>query len=405
MWDVLDGEDGRLPPTLPRSEFGVYVPEEGWTGREPTSVVAPGRGGLSFLPIMCGGDCSEYPDHAAGGGGGGGFGGTGQTGADAPGALFGNGTGGLDYGRHWFLGEATDDGLLYGGSGGGGGGASTNTLNPDDEVAVPGTGGGGGGGCLVLTVGGDLTIGPEGKIDATGGDAFKTVYTGGSGGGGSGGSVLLRVNGNLEIAQGSIITAEGGGANLAPPAVPAGYEVSPLSTGGAGAPGRIRIEYPGAGLASGDTVLVFLKPEGVTASVGTAFNGSEVVSWVWSDPIPLAGGSGNGLMLVDGVVDVAGSVVQLLDRTFASSIVRWSVLIDGGEARCSGRPGPDRMFGPMEEFELGAVGLKPTYVRFLIGFVASMKTEETAEVDVLSIPWTAVDYMPPPPEPEPEPEP
>ena len=275
--------------------------------------MTPAKGGLSFSPLRCLGDCTGYENHAGAGGGGGGFGFNGAVGRDSPGPLFSNGSGGSEYGKHWFLAVDSETGFIYGGAGGGGGGASTNTVEPDDNFAVPGTGGGGGGGCLVLAVGGDLTLGSTAVIDARGGDAYLSVNTGGSGGAGAGGSVLIRVNGNLEIRPGAMITALGGRANKDPGVnYPPPYVVSTLKTGGDGAPGRIRIEYPGAGLAEQENVQVTILPEDVVPSVGTAFNGNEVISWVWSKPMPLAGGPGNGIMLIDSRIDVNQIAVDLI---------------------------------------------------------------------------------------------
>jgi len=402
QWDVVDGQDGQMPPSFPKTDYGFYVPGEPWSEREPLTLVTPARGGLSLTPDRCPGDCTGYESHAGAGGGGGGFGTDGGAGTDTPGPLLTNGAGGTEYGRHWFLGVDLEGGVLYGGAGGAGGGASTNRVAPDDDFAVPGTGGGGGGGCLVLAVGGDLTIGGTGIIDARGGKAYLPVNTGGAGGGGAGGAVLIRVNGNFEVQPGAVITALGGKANQDPGInYPPPYVLSTLETGGDGAPGRIRIEYPGAGLTTQTGVEVTILPEGTVPSVGTAFNGNETISWVWSKPIPLAGGAGSGLMLIDGYVDVNRIVVDLLRTNFSSNIVRWSVLVDGGEAACASRAAPDRLFGPMSDLRgLQAVGLKPSYMRFLIAFVGSARTGEVPAIDTIRIPWERVDYMPPPPPPE-----
>ncbi len=396
-WEITVGEDGNLPPSVAPSNGSGYVNGDPWNGRDTTGAVLPAEGGLTFSPALCGDTCSAVGTHQGGGGGGGGFGAAGTTGPQSPGSLFGNGAGGLAYGSDWFLsdGETTQ---FFGGSGGGGGGASTSGVTTTATVAFPGSGGGGGGGCVVFAVLGDMRVGPAAVIDAHGGDAFKAIRTGGSGGAGSGGAIFVRVNGNLTVEAGAVLTTAGGRANLTPePAYPVGYPASTVNNGGDGAIGRVRIEYPGGGMSTGSAVLVTMKPPETVASVGTSFQGNEIVSYVWSKPVPLTLGSGLGVLMTDSTVQVTRAVTELVDPAFLSPIVRWSVLIDGGEAKCGTRPVPDRLFGPMSEFQsLNDVGLMPSYARFMIAFVSSRQTSETAEVDRIEIPWRPVDHQPAP---------
>ncbi|NMD37024.1 MAG: hypothetical protein GYA73_14195, partial [Planctomycetes bacterium] len=268
------------------------------------------------------------------------------------------------------------------------------TTGAAGTVGYPGSGGGGGGGCLVFAVLGDLYVGPRARINANGGNAFKAVRTGGNGGGGAGGAVFLRVNGKLSIEPGAIITALGGQGNLNPPAsYPAQFPASTVNNGGNGALGRIRIEFPGGNIDQGNIEVVDVRPAGTDVSVGTAFQGNEIVSWVWSKPIPLSLGPGDGVFMTDGIVYPSRAVANLLGASFKSPIVRWSLLVDGGEAKCSVRGTADRFFGPMVDFgSINAAGLKPSYMRFLLAFVSSAQTSETVEVDRISIPWEPIDY-------------
>ena len=124
------------------------------------------------------------------------------------------GSGGITYGTSSLL-------PLVGGSGGGGGGAAP---------ANTGAGGGGGGGALVIASSGTITL--TGQIQAQGGDGGGTVVGGGTAGagGGSGGSLRL-------IA--TTITGSTGFANVAGGS--GGAAATPVA-GGAGSPGRVRVE-------------------------------------------------------------------------------------------------------------------------------------------------------------------
>ena len=64
-----------------------------------------------------------------------------------------------------------------------------------------------------------------------------------------------------------------------------------------------------------------------------------------------------------------------------------------GEAACSTRAVPDRLFGPMRTFQsLRDSGLVPSYARFLIAFVSSARLKGTANVECVSIPIEAIDH-------------
>jgi hypothetical protein len=155
---------------------------------------------------------------------GGGTGGTGQAGG-AGGAGFvvaGNnggaappnspGTGGGPYGDPTLL-------PLIGGSGGGGGGATFGST---------GGGGGGGGGAILIASSGTLTLsGASAQILANGGTTGCCLA--GAAGGGSGGAVRLVA---------TTVTGGGGTINVA-----GGSQISNGSNlGGAGSPGRVRVE-------------------------------------------------------------------------------------------------------------------------------------------------------------------
>ena len=105
-------------------------------------------------------------------------------------------------------------------------------------------------------------------------------------------------------------------------------------------------------------------------------------------------------MFAGGIADINAIVTEVIQTNFASSIVRWNVLLDGGESKCAGRAEPERLFGPMDDLEnLLDVGLKPSYFRFLISFVASSQTGEVPAIDTIEVPTMSIDYSPPPVEP------
>ena len=144
----------------------------------------------------------------------GGAGGAGYLVAGTAGKGTGAGAGGPAYGTASLL-------PLVGGSGGGGGGAAAS--------ANTGSGGGGGGGALVLASSATITL--TGQILAQGGigGSFSTSGTD-SGGGGSGGSVRLIAT--SIVGAGGTINVGGG----------AGGNIGSGNDGGAGSPGRVRVE-------------------------------------------------------------------------------------------------------------------------------------------------------------------
>lgn len=134
------------------------------------------------------------------------------------------GAGGTAYGNERIL-------PAIGGSGGGGGGGTT---------SYNAGGGGGGGGSIVIASSGTINV--SGSITANGGsggngehlDSYCGSYYGGSGGGGSGGGIRLIAN---TISGNGAINATGGGGATTYTAYCA------YIYGGAGAAGRIRLEY------------------------------------------------------------------------------------------------------------------------------------------------------------------
>lgn len=115
---------------------------------------------------------------------------------------------------------------LYAGSGGGGG-SGGGTCGSG--------GGGGGGGALKLTAGKSLTVGAGGIVRANGGAGGGDGGGGcGGGGGGSGGAIWLV---SRSITNDGTITALGGAAGP-----------STITAGGAGSPGRVRMD----GVATGN---------------------------------------------------------------------------------------------------------------------------------------------------------
>jgi hypothetical protein len=219
---------------------------EGGFSRVGASVVGSngGAGGPGGFDGGAGATAVVSNTGGAGLGPGGGFGSAGTSGgaggaghllSGAAGKTAGGG-GGTAYGTSSLL-------PLVGGSGGGGGGAvASNT----------GAGGGGGGGALLIASSGTLTF--TGSIQAQGGLGGGIVPGGGTaaGGGGSGGSVRLiatTITGTTAIANVS-------GGN--------GGEVSTSIEGGAGSPGRVRVE------AFTNTLVVGLG----TSSVGVLSSGA-----------------------------------------------------------------------------------------------------------------------------------
>ena len=162
---------------------------------------------------------------AGGGGAGGGYseGPALYIGGGAAGTVFGGGPGGGGaYASSGGMTTATD-GTAYGGAGGNGGGTS-----PVYGVKAGGAGNPGGtsaggasmngldgtGGLLILLVGGDLTIGGSGSIEAggsAGGDSIPGGHGGLGGGGGSGGGKLITLYAGTLSNSGSIAAPGGAG--------------------------------------------------------------------------------------------------------------------------------------------------------------------------------------------------
>ena len=162
---------------------------------------------------------------AGGGGAGGGYseGPALYIGGGATGTAFSGGPGGGGgYASSGGMTTATD-GTAYGGAGGNGGGTA-----PVYGVKAGGAGNPGGtsaggasmngldgtGGLLILMVGGDLTIGASGSIEAggaVGGDSLPGGHGGLGGGGGSGGGKLLTLYAGTLSNSGSIAAAGGAG--------------------------------------------------------------------------------------------------------------------------------------------------------------------------------------------------
>jgi hypothetical protein len=169
---------------------------------------------LSFVGITGNGPGGGSGGHGnstltvPGGGAGGGYAGNGTNG-NAPSGVT-PAPGGPRYGSSTLV-------PLIGGSGGGGGGARTNT--------VGGAGGGGGGAVTIASSG---TIAFSGQLQARGGSGSNGA---GGGGGGAGGGIRLIAN---TIAGGGSLFVQGGTAGLS--------TITSLASGGAGAPGFIRVE-------------------------------------------------------------------------------------------------------------------------------------------------------------------
>ncbi len=152
------------------------------------------------------------------------------------------------------------DHFLVGGSGGGGSGSdpiaiqSALLTNPTKSYPWHGGGAGGaGGGALAFRVGGALTVGPQGEIQAMGGDGDPNLgnnllmsfgtFPPPPGGAGSGGSIVFQVGSGVFQQLGSI-NASGGAAGQHRTRGPL-LTGTCQSRGGAGSHGYVRVEMDG----------------------------------------------------------------------------------------------------------------------------------------------------------------
>ena len=196
-----DGAFSSFSSSVTGSNGGAGGPGGFNGGSGATAVVSP-TGGAGLGP---GGGLGS--GGTSGGGGGAGHlvpGGAGQGTA---------GSGGITYGAPSLL-------PLVGGSGGGGGGAAAGNT---------GAGGGGGGGAIVIASSGTITL--TGQVQAQGGIGGGFAPGGGTaaGGGGSGGSVRLIATTVTGTGFANIAGGSGGALNT-------------TVAGGAGSPGRVRVE-------------------------------------------------------------------------------------------------------------------------------------------------------------------
>jgi hypothetical protein len=221
-------------------------------------------------------------------------------------------------------------------------------------------------------------------------------WSGSCGGGGSGGAILIRTTASLTFRPAAVLNVTGGTGGRPGTTTDDQYLTSEYyPIGGDGGRGRIRLEV-GEGITMTDLVLVIVEPTGTVPSLSSVFQGDEVITHVWSKPFSLRGGTANSITAIDALVDIDAVVADLVQTQFTSPIVRWEVLLDGGENKSGTDVEPDRLFGPLDNFEnLLGVGLKPGSFRFLISFVASADTGETAQVDTLTVPVEAVQYTTP----------
>lgn len=194
------GEDGFGP--YQRPSFGG---EGGQAACGPSASYGSGGGGGSHAQV---GDADFEvvwgADWSAKGKGGDGAGGNGRIGGAAGPKLFVDKDDGNDF---WGRTLDSNGRVVFGemrtpsgGGGGGGGGDRSRDANcstgPNFFLDSKAGGGGGGGGCLIIKALGTITIGPEGRISADGGNGGGGMWAGssglaGSGGGGAAGMVVL----------------------------------------------------------------------------------------------------------------------------------------------------------------------------------------------------------------------
>jgi hypothetical protein len=221
---TFTGADRAVVRSVSRIKMGNIV-----ANGAPGTTNAAGAGG----PGACGGGapatsapCLQSDGGGVGasgtnGGGGGGFAVAGNPGA-------GGGAGGSAHGNPQIVSHAPNAGA---GGGGGGKGSLSNS-----------GGGGGGGGTVVLAARGNIEVGTiEAKGGAGGpGSSLINIGASGGGGGGSGGAVVL-MSDDGTITSGAIAATPGDGGA-------AGGAMS--GAGGAGAPGRVRVDVASGALPS-----------------------------------------------------------------------------------------------------------------------------------------------------------
>ncbi|HEX4455010.1 MAG TPA: hypothetical protein VH143_29320 [Kofleriaceae bacterium] len=160
--------------------------------------------------------------NSSNGGGGGGFANAGDLGVS-------NTPGGAAHGSADLVNIGADSlNPLPNLSGGGGGGYFNALLGTGS-----GGGGGGGGGTIIITAGGTIMLGTVSANGGGGGTGTGFLGKGGGGGGGSGGVIIVRSAASAVTATGLSVT--GGVAGTG----------SSSNNGGAGSPGRIRIDTSG----------------------------------------------------------------------------------------------------------------------------------------------------------------
>ena len=215
---------------LIRGEGKIFtIDREGAAGGASQSLTYPPTGGTV-------GDTGKSAISKTGGGGSGrawreaNGSGTATSGAGAAGTCFSGGSGGGGADSHLTSSATAGPGIANGGAGGYAAGAGYNAHgsgggagNPGGAPAHVGTAGQTGtGGVLILIVGGNLTIGGAGKIEANGmkggdGGSNNVVGPGRSTGGGSGGGVCIVLHKGTLTNSGSITANGGTGGILEPP--------------------------------------------------------------------------------------------------------------------------------------------------------------------------------------------
>jgi hypothetical protein len=168
--------------------------------------------------------------NSSNGGGGGGFANGGDLGVS-------NTPGGDGHGSSDLVNIAADSLNATPNLSGGGGGGYFNAILGTGS----GGGGGGGGGTIIITAGGSILLGTVSANGGGGGKGTGVLGKGGGGGGGSGGVVIVRSAASTVTA--TSLSVNGGAAGSG----------SSDNDGGAGSPGRIRIDTSGT-VPSGTTV-------------------------------------------------------------------------------------------------------------------------------------------------------